>query len=306
MGCRTKGKAGTGMCALKKSVIHFAKLLEDRQFSDIARISKYYFMDQVVRRGLIGGISLFGRLIPPKQLHACPACGKKFPYFLPVVAGEHLAFSVQCPYCKSYERHRSQWLYYERETDLLHPKRSISILHCAPEQLFFEHLEAEALVDYYPVDKWTGYTVCGKQMRDYVDLTDLPYQDYQFDYILCNHVLEHIPNERQALSELRRTLKTDGIAFINVPVDGTLPETLEDPSYNTDALRLKYYGQCDHFRKYGMDFPERLREAGFSVMCVVVGEYFSNDEICLYGLSPQEQIYSCRKQESGIEREAIL
>lgn len=298
MGYKPKDEnVAKALCAVKKSAVHFVKLLKGGQFSDMARISKYYFMDQVVRRGMIGGISLFGKLVPPKQLHKCPACGKKFPYFFPVVAGEHFAFNVQCPYCKSYERHRSQWLYYKRETDLMHPKRSISVLHCAPEQLFFEHFEAEDLVDYYPVDKWTGYTVCGKHMRDYVDLTDLPYLDDQFDYILCNHVLEHIPNERQALSEIRRTLKTDGIAFINVPIDETLHETLEDPAYNTDALHLKYYGQCDHVRKYGMDFPARLEEAGFSVTCVVVGEYFSKNEITLYGLSPMEQIYFCRKQE---------
>ena len=55
-----------------------------------------------------------------------------------------------------------------------------------------------------------------------------------------------------------------------------------------------------------MDFPERLREAGFFVACVVVGSYFSEDEINLYGLAPMEQIYICRKQESGIEKEAIL
>lgn len=290
---RTEAEKRPG--GLGKSVDHLIRLLKNGEFDAIARISRYYFLDQVVRRVAAAGIFLRGKLFPPSRLYECPACGGRFPSFYPVVAGNHLAFGVQCPRCKSYERHRSQWMYYDRETDLLHPKRRLSVLHCAPEQLFFERFEADERVDYYPVDKWTGYTVCGKRMRDYVDLTELPYQDGQFDYILCNHVLEHIPNERQAMSEIRRTLKPDGTAFMNVPIDGTLDETLEEPAYNTDELRLKYYGQCDHVRKYGRDYPERLKRAGFSVTGVAVEEYFSPDEIERYGLSRQEWIFACRK-----------
>ncbi len=75
---------------------------------------------------------------------------------------------------------------------------------------------------------------------------------------------------------------------MNVPIDGTLDETLEEPAYNTDELRLKYYGQCDHVRKYGRDYP-------VSVTGVAVEEYSSPDEIERYGLSRQEWIFACRK-----------
>lgn len=132
-------------------------------------------------------------------------------------------------------------------------------------------------------------------MRDYVDITRLPYEDDKFDYILCNHVLEHIPDEQLALSELRRVLKPEGVAFLNVPIDNALTETLENPAYDTDALRLKYYGQCDHVRKYGLDYEKHLEEAGFHVTSIIIKNYFSPKAICKYGLNPDERIYSCRK-----------
>lgn len=279
---------------IKKSFLHFIELVKEGKFQDIFRISKYYFLDKVLRRVFILIVKLDGALNPPKKLHNCPSCGKKFPYFYPVVSGDHIAFNAQCPYCKSYERHRAQWLYYNRETAIFSSKEPISILHCAPEELFFKKLYGQDRIDYYPIDKWTGFTVCGKKMRDYVDLTTLPYEDNKFDYILCNHVLEHIPDELAALLELKRVLKPDGCAFLNVPIDTQRKDTLENPAYNTDALRLKYYGQCDHVRKYGLDYKKRLEKAGFLVTCIVVKDYFTKEEIYKYGLLPNDRIYYCK------------
>lgn len=279
----------------KKSFLHFVQLLINREFKKILQISRYYFMDKDIRRLFIAATIVDGKLRPPKHLHTCPSCGKSFPYFYPIVSGNHFIFHSQCPYCKSYERHRAQWLYYSRETDMFHPERSMAILHCAPEQLFYKQLKDIKSIDYYPIDKWTGYTICGERMRDYADITRLPYENDKFDYILCNHVLEHIPDEQLALSELRRVLKPEGIAFLNVPIDETLTETLENPAYNTDALRLKYYGQCDHVRKYGLDYEKHLEDAGFHVTCITAGNYFSSKAIYKYGLVPDERIYSCRK-----------
>lgn len=281
--------------SFKKSFLHFIQLLRAGKYQEIFQISKYYFMDKILRRFFIAATIIGGKLRPPKHFHLCPSCGMKFPYFYPIVSGNHFIFHSQCPYCKSYERHRAQWLYYSRETDLFHPTRPITVLHCAPEQLFFKHFSEAENMDYYPIDKWTGYTVCGKKLRDYVDITNLPYEDNKFDYILCNHVLEHIPDEQLALSELKRVLKPGGTAFLNVPVDEALTETLENPAYNTDALRLKYYGQCDHVRKYGSDYQKHLAQAGFHVTCIIAKDYFSPKAIYRYGIDSNERIYSCKK-----------
>lgn len=281
--------------SFRKSFLHFVHLLKNRKYEKIYQISRYYFMDQVIRRIFIAATIADGRLRPPKHLHTCPSCEKSFPYFYPITSGSHFIFHSQCPYCKSYERHRAQWLYYNRETDIFHPKHPIAILHCSPEQLFYKQLKNINFIDYYPIDKWTGYTICGERMRDYADITKLPYEDNKFDYILCNHVLEHIPDEQLALSELKRVLKPEGVAFLNVPIDQTLTETLENPAYNTDALRLKYYGQCDHVRKYGLDYEKHLEKAGFHVTSIIVRNYFSKKAIYEYGLTPDELIYSYRK-----------
>lgn len=101
--------------------------------------------------------------------------------------------------------------------------------------------------------------------------------------------------EQKALSELRRVLKPDGIAFINAPVFPNLAVTLEDPRYNTYALRLKYYSQCDHVRKYGYDYIKHLEQACFHVDRVVVREHFTTRDVNRNGLCPDEEICRCRK-----------
>lgn len=283
--------------ALAKSFRNFLHLLRQGKFATIFQILQYDVLNHVIRPVLICGIRIRSRMFPTPadRLCRCPSCGQTFPQFYPAMVGDHIAFHVQCPYCKSYERHRAQFLYYQRNTDLLEAKRLLCVLHCAPEELFYKILSQHANVDYYTMDKWEGYTVCGQRMRDYADLTGLPYEDGKFDYILCNHVLEHIPDEQKALGELYRVLKNDGTAFLNVPLDPDLAVTLEDPAYNTDALRLKYYGQRDHVRKYGRDYQKRLERAGFVVTCVTVGEYFSKKERDVYGLLDFERIYVCQK-----------
>lgn len=279
---------------MKKSILHFIQLIKERKFQEIIKISRYYFMDKVLLKGLKGCVYLTGKMFPPRKLHACPACGRSFPYFYPIVSGSHFSFNTQCPYCKSHERHRAQWLYYNEYTGLFQGRGS-TVLHCEPEEIFFRKLYRNEGVDYYPVDKCEEYTVDGERMRDYVDLTELPYEDDKFDYILCNHVLEHIPDEKRALSELKRVLKPEGVAFLSVPIDFERANTLENPAYNTYVLRLKYYGQCDHVRLYGRDFQKRLENAGFHVNCIRIKDLYSKEDIWKYGLQETEEIYSCKK-----------
>jgi len=93
----------------------------------------------------------------------------------------------------------------------------------------------------------------------------LPFPDESFDLILCNHVLEHIPDDRLAMRELYRVLAPGGTAVLLVPIDENRADTLEDPAINTPKLRERYYHQRDHLRLYGRDYAERLQAAGFQV-----------------------------------------
>ena len=101
-------------------------------------------------------------------------------------------------------------------------------------------------------------------IRQKVNMENIPYQDNEFDIIHTCHVLEHVPNDIQAMSELYRVLDSEGVCFIMVPKDN-IPKTIENEEYNTPELRTKYYGQDDHLRKYGLDFKDRLESVGINV-----------------------------------------
>ena len=127
-----------------------------------------------------------------------------------------------------------------------------------------------------------------------IEIINITFDDNSFDFIMCNHVLEHILNDRKAMRELYRVLKVGGTALLNVPIF-YIPVTFENPEYNTPELRFKYYGQSDHVRAYGLDYPQRLIEAGFSVEQVTLKNL---DEITLkrYGVNKNEKMFLCRKE----------
>lgn len=217
----------------------------------------------------------------------CPVCKNELMLYLPY--GEYMRYNAQCPYCDSLERHRAYWMYWEK-LNLFEGKR-IRLLHFAPEKCFLNEIKKMEFIDYYPVDLNAGFY----GIREKVDITDIPYKDHMFDLIICNHVLEHIPNEVKALSELYRVLKIDGTAFLTVPVCDHAEMTLEKEEYNTPELRREFYGNPDHVRMYGKDFKTRLEHAGFIVNRILMNEEYAKEELDRYGLYKNEAMYECRK-----------
>lgn len=129
-----------------------------------------------------------------------------------------------------------------------------------------------------------------------MDITNIPFEDNTFDMIMASAVLEHIPDDKKAMSELYRVLKPNtGVAFLQVPIDTTRFITLEKPEYNTPELRSKYYGQEDHVRFYGLDYPEKLRDANFFVEEIAMGNIFDDDDIEKFGLFKNVKYPVCRK-----------
>jgi predicted SAM-dependent methyltransferase len=98
-----------------------------------------------------------------------------------------------------------------------------------------------------------------------IDLTQIPFPNSTFSAIICNHVLEHIPNDRAAMAELFRVLKPDGWAMLQVPISFHLAATYEDFSITDPMDRERAFGQNDHVRIYAMDYVDRLKQAGFAV-----------------------------------------
>lgn len=224
----------------------------------------------------------------------CPICKSKFHVYLPAgngfwsnAVGIGLRPNAMCPNCSSRERHRALWLLMQK---LNWHKQGMRVLHFAPEPIFYQLFSSFKDIDYWPVD--LNPEMPG--IRKVVDITDIPFEDNSFDLIICNHVLEHIPDDGKAGRELYRVLKIGGIAFLNVPMFD-IPQTFENPEINTPELRLKYYGQADHVRAYGLDYPQRLGAAGFSVQLFTM-ENTGEKTLRRYGLDKNEKIFLCRKE----------
>jgi SAM-dependent methyltransferase len=115
-----------------------------------------------------------------------------------------------------------------------------------------------------------------------VDVTNIPWPDECVDFIVCSHVLEHVPDDRAAMRELRRILTPDGLAVIEVPVLAEV--TVEDPSVVDPHERLRRFGQVDHVRVYGPDVYDRLTEAGFAVSHHDVRDLTTTSERSRFGL----------------------
>jgi len=177
----------------------------------------------------------------------CPVCEQSARRFAPHRGRSH----ARCVNCGSLERHRVLWLWLRER---IPPKARV--LHVAPEPGLSERLKAMP-IDYLSVDIDSPFAM------KRCDITDIPEPDASFDVLICNHVLEHIPDDRRAMAELRRVLKPGGLAVLQHPIHDR-PDTLEDPSVVAPDDRLRVFGQEDHVRIYGWDMLDRLRSAGFT------------------------------------------
>lgn len=194
----------------------------------------------------------------------CPVCERGARRFLDF--GVPARREVACPWCGSLERHRLVWTYLRERTDLF-DAGSKAVLHVAPEACLRERF-ADRLGG--------GYVTADLKRSDVslkMDIAQIDQPDESYDVIYCSHVLEHVPEDRRAMSELRRVLKSEGWAVLLVPI--TADETFEDPTVTDPAERLRLFGQSDHVRRYGPDYLNRLEDAGFAVKVITAEELFA-------------------------------
>lgn len=230
--------------------------------------------------------------------YECPFCRGVFGSMLPFgfdlpvlkemdVVGGGYRTNAQCPRCGSKDRDRLVYLYLLSKTDIAStPKR---VLHVAPEPALRRAIAGMPLVDY----------VCADLNPDNgmvrVDIADVQYPDCTFDLIICNHVLEHVPDDRQAMAELRRVLKPGGYAILQVPIARALEATIEDVTVTDAKEREKRFGQYDHLRLYGRDYVHRLEQVGYSVTVCECERDFGAAAVRRYGLLKDEKLFLCAK-----------
>jgi SAM-dependent methyltransferase len=172
---------------------------------------------------------------------------------------------MECPVCQSAERDRLIYIYVKDYLHLFENQDKIVILHIAPEDclysVFYKKINHR---EYVCGDKFEeGYTY-NKHVK-FMDITHIDWEDNYFDLILCNHVLEHIPDDRKAMQELYRVLKPNGKAILQVPLSRIIEETYEDFSITDPVERIRLFGQWDHCRIYArQDYELRLKQAGFT------------------------------------------
>lgn len=208
----------------------------------------------------------------------CPCCGG---HFRRMSRRRISGWGGICPRCRSHPRHRAIALLLARG-DL--PGRRL--LHFAPEPLLdpvFARLP--------DVERVTADLHAPADLR--LDVSDMDLPDDSFDLIICSHVLEHVPDDRAAMRELRRVLADRGVALVLVPYRPDVT-TYEDPSIESPLDRMVAFGQQDHVRIYGSDLPDRLREARFEVDDGTAAQLFDEETVERAELDPDEHLFLCR------------
>jgi SAM-dependent methyltransferase len=188
-----------------------------------------------------------------------PIDGKSFKTFLPYGYGTQRN-NVLSPSTLSLERHRLLWLYLNEKTDFFTSNEKKKVLHFAPEQAFYKLFRNQKNLNYTTTDLLSPLADVK------ADICDLPFEDNQYDIILCNHVLEHIPDDTKAMQELYRVLKPGGMAILQIPQDLSRAATFADDSITDQKKRSEIFGQYDHVRIYGRDYFDKLRSIGFKVI----------------------------------------
>ncbi|WP_405303702.1 class I SAM-dependent methyltransferase [Methanobrevibacter sp.] len=224
----------------------------------------------------------------------CPICGNISEF---ISFGKPERKNVRCTHCRSVERHRMVWLFFQKMFNKQLETKNMSVMHFAPEPAFYKYFSKFDNVDYYPVDlEPESYERRNIKIRKAVDMQDIPFPDDKFDIIYASHVLEHVPDDIKAMKELYRVLKYGGSCVLLVPLRFSLKKTIEKEEYNTPELRIKHYGQANHLRRYGIDFKDRLESVGFKVTAFDEGDVVATDIERKFYRTGRNRIFLCKKE----------
>lgn len=236
--------------------------------------------------------------------YKCPFCNSHlrqlnpFGFKQPVltennVIGGGYRLNAECPVCYSTDRERLLYLYLLNKTNFF--TQQARVLHVAPELGLSRIIKTHFNIDYLTAD------ISANDVMVKMDITKINYPADTFDVIICNHVLEHIIDDRKAMSELYRVLRPGGWAILQVPISLSLDKTYEDFSITEPSEREQVFGQSDHVRIYAIDYLDRLREVGFETNRFNWREdknFCHSNNKNKYGLLAVESVFAVKKPQS--------
>ena len=191
------------------------------------------------------------------------------------------------PDSMSLERHRLMWLFLKERTNFFNS--NLKFLHIAPEYCFIKIFKNMKNLDYTTGDlisPWADVKM---------DVHNIPFAENTFDVVICNHVLEHVDDSDVVMKEFYRVMKPGGWGIFQVPIDLESKTTKEDKSITDPKERERLYWQSDHLRLFGLDYPDKLRNAGFKVTESNFINQIEKDLVFRYALPKDEIIYLCEK-----------
>lgn len=196
-----------------------------------------------------------------------------------------------CPRCGAHDRVRHLLLYL-RATHLLDDMKDKAVLHFAPERRLAAIIEATKPTTYVKADL---FPASQDVMR--VDMLAMPFDDQTFDFLIANHVLEHVTDDGKALSEIHRVLRVGGYAILQTPFSPRLTRTWQNEGIDTDDARLVAFGQEDHVRVYGRDIFEHFASAGFRSLVAQHDELLPDIDAARLGVNAREPFFLFRRIE---------
>ncbi len=231
--------------------------------------------------GLVNGLRAVAALADDIAVQArggggavmCPLCGWSGKRFGPAYYFDHYRENTRCYGCGTTDRARAMKLFIERELASFFASERKRVLDIGPVS-FSRKLFPDS-VQYISTDLSSPLAMVK------ADLTDTPFAGASFDFWLCAHVLDVIPDDTAAMRELFRILVPGGVGLLDNAM------TWERPTEDYGGPRK---GECGHLRRYGYDLPDKLRAVGFEVEVADIEAIFDEDTRARFGILPRKLV----------------
>lgn len=293
-----KNMEGKEVCGF---IVQSNSLITDLNEEDTVVIASRKFFEEIQKDILkinekIKCISLdeyLNNTFPKKW--TCNLCNRELAYWLPsgkkvdtryAIIGNNERYGT-CPYCNSLDRNR--WVNIVLENFTYIYDRKCNVLHFAPEPQIEKLIRQHENISYITGDIEEG-------RADWViDITNIQFENNKFDFIIANHVLEHILDEEAAIKEMKRCIKDEGMLILSFPITMEI-NTIENTKYKTESQKEKYYGQKDHVRLYGKDYREHFEKYNLNVHEYLPQDILNAEMIEKLRLIKNDRVLLCKKK----------